>query len=250
MLDLCTGRQPPAAHRRAAHGTYPIVAWSRDGALTWGTEAIMLSAGTNVQWLVEDLGVIGSPAAESRRRRQRGEQRRGGLRPRPARSRHSELGLRSARNAARRHPRHDHRPRRARRARRRGPSGRRPRRGGGGRHRPGDRHAAGRRRDEHQSDVRSGRSPTCRGVSVEVSPVADATTLGAAFLAGLAVGMWDDVDDAAALWRPQHVAEPSKSTARRTAPSGPDAVERAVGLDSGALGARLLDCRAFAPSPD
>jgi len=43
---------------------------------------------------------------------------------------------------------------------------------------------------------------------VEVSPVADATTLGAGFLAGLAVGMWNDVDDAAALWRPRVVAEP------------------------------------------
>ncbi len=43
---------------------------------------------------------------------------------------------------------------------------------------------------------------------VEVSPVADATTFGAAFLAGLAVGLWNDVDDAAALWSPQLVAEP------------------------------------------
>ena len=63
MLDLCTGPAAPASQRRAAAGTYPIVAWSRDGALTWGTEAIMLSAGTNVQWLVEDLGLIDSPSA-------------------------------------------------------------------------------------------------------------------------------------------------------------------------------------------
>ena len=40
------------------------------------------------------------------------------------------------------------------------------------------------------------------GRPVEVSPVAEATTLGAAFLAGLAVGMWDDAGQAAALWHP------------------------------------------------
>ena len=34
------------------------------------------------------------------------------------------------------------------------------------------------------------------GRPVEVSPVAEATTLGAAFLAGLATGVWGDIDDA------------------------------------------------------
>ena len=55
---------------------------------------------------------------------------------------------------------------------------------------------------------------------VEVSPVADATTLGAAFLAGLAVGMWDDVDEAAALWRPRLVAEPAADRSADRAPLG------------------------------
>jgi glycerol kinase len=45
-------------------GTFPIVAWRAAGALTWGVEAIMLSAGTNVEWLRDDLGIIGT-AAES-----------------------------------------------------------------------------------------------------------------------------------------------------------------------------------------
>src|SRR5690606_19973381 len=35
---------------------------------------------------------------------------------------------------------------------------------------------------------------------VEVSPVVEATTLGAAYLAGLAVGTWSSADDLAALW--------------------------------------------------
>ena len=48
---------------------------------------------------------------------------------------------------------------------------------------------------------------------VEVSPVKEATTLGAAFLAGLAVGTWAGWDDIAATWRPKHVVEPG-GTAR------------------------------------
>ena len=34
--------------------------WGRDGSLMWGIEALMLSAGTNVQWLRDDLGIIAS----------------------------------------------------------------------------------------------------------------------------------------------------------------------------------------------
>ena len=44
---------------------------------------------------------------------------------------------------------------------------------------------------------------------VEVSPVKEATTLGAAFLAGLAVGTWGGWDDIAATWRPRAVVEPN-----------------------------------------
>ena len=51
------------------------------------------------------------------------------------------------------------------------------------------------------------------GRPVEVSPVAEATTLGAAFLAGLAVGVWDDAGQAAELWRPARRVEPSTDLA-------------------------------------
>jgi glycerol kinase len=44
---------------------------------------------------------------------------------------------------------------------------------------------------------------------VEVSPEKEATTLGAAFLAGLAVGTWGGWDDIAATWRPREVVEPT-----------------------------------------
>jgi glycerol kinase len=63
MLDLCTGTTPPAAAERSPNGTFPIVAWSIAGEITWGVEAIMLSAGSNVEWLVDDMGLIDSPAA-------------------------------------------------------------------------------------------------------------------------------------------------------------------------------------------
>jgi glycerol kinase len=49
---------------------------------------------------------------------------------------------------------------------------------------------------------------------VEVAPVTEATTLGAAFLAGLAVGTWADEDEVAATWKPREVVEPRRSLDR------------------------------------
>ena len=124
--------------------------------LTWGAEAIMLSAGTNVEWLRDDLGLIATSAESHDLAGVRRQHRRRGLRAGAARPGHAALGLRRPRHAARAHPGHDARPRRARRARGRRPPRRRPRRGRRGRHRAVDRGAAGRRRDERQPDVRPG----------------------------------------------------------------------------------------------
>jgi glycerol kinase len=60
MLDLVLGPAPPEHPSRGPAGTFPIVAWRRDGAPTWGLEAIMLSAGSCVEWLRDDLGVVSS----------------------------------------------------------------------------------------------------------------------------------------------------------------------------------------------
>jgi glycerol kinase len=49
---------------------------------------------------------------------------------------------------------------------------------------------------------------------VEVSPVLEATTLGAAFLAGLSVGTWAGWDDIAAAWKPRQVVEPGPALDR------------------------------------
>ncbi len=58
MLDVVLGETPPSFDQRGAAGTFPIVAWRNAGRVTWGIEAIMLAAGTNVQWLRDDLGLI------------------------------------------------------------------------------------------------------------------------------------------------------------------------------------------------
>jgi glycerol kinase len=64
MLDLCLGAARPTFDQRGSAGTFPIVAWRQAGRLTWGIEAVMLSAGTCVEWLRDDLGLI-ETAAES-----------------------------------------------------------------------------------------------------------------------------------------------------------------------------------------
>src|SRR4029077_12018031 len=43
MLDLVLGDDRPAFDRRGKAGTFPIVAWRRNGHLTCGIEAIMLA---------------------------------------------------------------------------------------------------------------------------------------------------------------------------------------------------------------
>ena len=60
MLDVCMGAEPGPAPR---HGTFPMVAWRIAGADTWAREAVMLSAGTCVEWLRDGLGLIDDVAA-------------------------------------------------------------------------------------------------------------------------------------------------------------------------------------------
>jgi glycerol kinase len=53
------------------------------------------------------------------------------------------------------------------------------------------------------------------GVPVERPVVAETTALGAAYLAGLAIGYWDGLDDIASNWALERRFEPSMSTDRR-----------------------------------
>src|SRR5262249_14369731 len=76
---------------------------------------------------------------------------------------------------------------------------------------------------------------------VEVSPVLEATTLGAAFLAGLAVGTWRDEAELAATWSPRETVEPRRK------------LDRDRWRDACARSARWLPgwgAAAFAPPPD
>ena len=52
------------------------------------------------------------------------------------------------------------------------------------------------------------------GRAVEVSPVLEATTLGAAYLAGLALGTWSDEREIAGRWSPARVVEPARAVDR------------------------------------
>jgi glycerol kinase len=47
--------------------------------------------------------------------------------------------------------------------------------------------------------------------SIEVSPELEATTRGAGFLAGLALGTWSSDDDVMAAWEPARIVQPAGS---------------------------------------
>ena len=225
MLDLCLGDDRPASDRQAAAGTFPIVAWRRDGRLTWGTEAVMLAAGTNVEWLRDDLGVIGS-ADESDAVAAACDDT-GGVVYVPA-----LLGLGT--------PRWDYGARGTLLGVTRGTG------------RPelvravleGVAQRAADLLEATESDsgvtidelrVDGGMTANATFVQavadatqrrVEVSPEREATTLGAGFLAGLAVGTWSGWDDIAAAWAPSRVVEPRGVLDRER---WREAVERAAG---------------------
>lgn len=62
MLNLCLGAERPAFARKGPAGTFPIVAWRRNGQVTWGLEAFMLHAGQAVEWLRDDMGMLATSA--------------------------------------------------------------------------------------------------------------------------------------------------------------------------------------------
>ena len=64
MLNTFVGTTAPNNAQRNQGGTFPIVAFSDSDSISYGTEAIMLSAGTNIEWLRDDMQLISS-ASES-----------------------------------------------------------------------------------------------------------------------------------------------------------------------------------------
>ncbi len=62
MLDLCLDAPPPPT---TPAGTFPIVTWQRAGRPSFGLEAVMLAAGTAIEWLRDGLGIIESAEASA-----------------------------------------------------------------------------------------------------------------------------------------------------------------------------------------
>jgi glycerol kinase len=206
MLDLCLDERP-RFETQGTGGTFPIVTRSVGGERRWGLEAVMLAAGTNVEWLRDDLGII-ADAADSHAVASQCESS-DGIAYVPA-----LLGLGApvwdygARGALLGITRGSGRPQIVRAVLE------------GVAQRAADLVEA--------AETDSGLSiPVLRvdgGMSanptflqaladatqrrVEVSPEREATTLGAAYAAGLAIGAWPDDDAIAASWDPAQVVEP------------------------------------------
>jgi len=229
MFDLVTGAESPTEVRRNPAGTYALPTWQLAGVRTWGAEGIMLSAGTNVEWLRDDLGLI--ETSDQSHQIANGCADTGGVVYVPA-----LLGLGT--------PRWDYGARGALLGLTRGTERSHVVRAvlEGVAHRSADiidaaRTDTGVRIEALRLDGGMSENPTvvqsladATGLPVEVSPTPEATTRGAAFLAGLALGRFTSIGDAAQLWRPASVVQPDPTidrTARRS--RWADAVDRAGG---------------------
>jgi len=229
MLDVCTDQPTPdGAHRNRA-GTYPLPLWSIDGDLTWGVEGIMLSAGTNVEWLRDDLGLVSSPEESHDVASECVDS--DGVVYVPA-----LLGLGT--------PRWDYGARGALLGLTRGSTRAHVVRAvlEGVAHRGADlldaaRTDTGMSIDTVRIDGGMSRNPTfvqaladASHRPIEVAQVAESTTIGAAFMAGLGVGVWTDLHDIDDLWRPAAIVEPRADVDHDQARSRwADAVDRAAG---------------------
>ncbi len=209
MLDCTTGPNPPGAAARTAHGCFPIVAWSQGGRLSWGLEAVMLSAGSCVEWLRDDLGIISSASETAEVASSVPDS--AGVFFVPALlglgtpvwdfgARGTIVGL--TRGATRAH---------LVRAVLEGVAQR------GADLLEAAEADAGFAIERLAVDGGMSENPffvqaladSC-GRPVEVAPVTEATTLGAAFLAGTAVGLWPDLETAAGQTAPRAIVEPGR----------------------------------------
>ena len=221
MLDMCLGPDAPGAARRSPGGTFPIVCWQQDGIATWGIEAIMLSAGTNVQWLRDDLGVIATSADSADVAAGCDSTEGVGYVP-------AQLGLGT--------PKWDYGARGALFGLTRGSTRAHVVRAvlEGVAQRGADLVDAAEadasvRIESLRIDGGMSENPVFRQALadatqrvVEVAPMKEATGLGAAYLAGLCLGNWSDI---AASWRPTGRTEPGRPLDRA---KWADAVERAA----------------------
>lgn len=214
MLDVYAGTATPKHLARTPNGTFPIVVFSEGGTLHWGSEAIMLTAGSNVEWLVNDMGLI--PDAKSSDAIAAAVDSSDGVVYVPALigmgtpqwdygARGTLLGL--TRGSTKAH---------VVRAVLEGIA-----------HRGADLLEA----SEADTGLRAERLRIDGGMSrngvfvqaladsigrpVEVCRDTEATTLGAAFLAGVAAGVWRDLAEATSLVRPLRTVQPRDDSSRK-----------------------------------
>jgi glycerol kinase len=207
MLDMVVGPNPPEVAARHPNGTLPIVGWTRDGKATWAVEAIMLSAGTCIEWLRDDMGLIKTAADSEAVANSCVDS--GGVMFVPA-----LLGLGT--------PQWDYGARGTLLGLTRGTGKAEIVRAvlEGIAQRGAD------LVDAAQADsgqvvrtlrIDGGMSQNAlfvqalanaTGLPVEVSPVMEATALGAGFVAGIATGTWPDFEAVTTTWNPSRIAEP------------------------------------------
>ena len=212
FLDVNIGGAPPgfgrSGNKRGESGSFPIIAWERDGALTWGVEGIMLSAGDALAWLVDGLGLLSGPA-ESADVAGRCQDT-GDVFYVPALmglgTPYWDFGARSLLIGM---SPDTGRPELVRAVLR------------GIAHRGADMLEAAESDSGHAvARLRADGGMTANPVfvqeladacrrPVEISAELEATSLGAAFLAGLGVGTWSSLDDVAAVAKPRLVVEPA-----------------------------------------
>jgi glycerol kinase len=211
FLDVNIGGAPPRfanAGKRGESGCFPIIAWERDSAITWGVEGIMLSAGDAVSWLVDGLGLLSSVAESADVAGRCADTGDVFYVPAP-------LGLGTpywdfgARPLLIGMSPGTGRPELVRAVLR------------GVAQRGADMLEAAESDSGHAvSRLRADGGMTANPVfvqeladacrrPVEISAELEATSLGAAFLAGLAVGTWSSLDDVAAVAKPRLVVEPA-----------------------------------------
>ena len=225
MLDVCVGENHPLFGHQGPSGCFPIVAWRQAGRPVYGVEAIALAAGTNIEWLRDDLGVIDSAAQSHEVAAACADSE--GVVFVPA-----LLGFGT--------PRWDYGARGTLLGVTRGTG------------RPQLVRAVlegvaqtgadlleaaeadtGRSIETLRVDGGMSDNPTfvqaladAAQRPVELSPEREATTRGAAFLAGLSTGTWSGWDDVAAAWHPRAVVEPGEPLDRDR---WKDACDRAAG---------------------
>jgi glycerol kinase len=225
MLDMVVGPDRPPFEARGPGGTFPIVAWRRDGIPMWGLEAVMLSAGTSVEWLRDDLGVLGSTEESDALAASVASS--DGVFFVPALlglgTPHWDFGARGTLLGLTRGTTSAHIARAVLEGvAQRGADLVDAAEADSGNTIASIRVDGGMTRND--TFVHALADAVAR--PVEVSPVVEATTLGAAFLAGLATGVWSGDDDIAATWSPKRVVEPG---ARFDRARWREACERAAG---------------------